>query len=95
MTNLRARLAEVLAKLAGEEFDRDTGEYLAISLCQDPAIARELEDAELFRKLESMATQKTAYDVYGNGGHWSVGFFSDDQRLSFREAIDAARNRHE
>lgn len=49
------------------------------------------EDAERGRWLISKATQKTAYDVLGDGGQWSIGFFSDDHHLTVRQAIDRAR----
>ena len=47
-------------------------------------------DAERYRWLTSRAKQNTSYDVYGNGGHWCLGFHSTDSRLSFTDAIDAA-----
>jgi len=51
----------------------------------------ELEaDAGRYRWLRETATQKTAYDVYGNGGLWVFGVHSDDNRLTFDAAIDAA-----
>ena len=43
--------------------------------------------------LKTHARQNTAYDVYGKGGHWSIGFFSPDSSLTFEEAIDAAISR--
>jgi hypothetical protein len=46
-------------------------------------------DAERYRWLESQARQNTAYDIYGNGGCWSIGFFSSDNRKPVGEAIDA------
>lgn len=48
-------------------------------------------DAARFRWLEKQATQKTTYDVFGNGGLWSIGVFSNDSRLSFAQAVDAAK----
>lgn len=48
-------------------------------------------DAERWRHVEKLARQNTAYDVYGNGGHWSIGLFSKDGRLTFTQAVDAAR----
>lgn len=47
-------------------------------------------DAERYRWLAGQARQKTAYDVYGTGGHWSIGIHSDDQHKSVSEVIDAA-----
>lgn len=52
----------------------------------------DVEDARRYRLLRNKARQNTAHDVYGNGGHWSVGFFSSDNRLSFDAAIDAMHN---
>jgi hypothetical protein len=43
-----------------------------------------------YRWLYMKATQRTAYDVYGVGGMWQLGIHSEDNRLSFSEAIDAA-----
>lgn len=61
------------------------------------ALLRELaecrRDAERYRWLTSRAKQNTSYDVYGNGGHWCLGFHSTDSRLSFTDAIDAAMER--
>ncbi len=49
-----------------------------------------MTDAEKLDWLRRRARQNTAHDLYGNGGHWSIGFHSDDNRLSFDEAIEAA-----
>lgn len=52
----------------------------------------ELEaDAERYRWLANKAHKDTAYDRYGNGAHWSIGFFASDGRHSLDAAIDAAR----
>ena len=45
--------------------------------------------AARYDALASMAHQTTAYDRLGNGGHWSIGFHSKDNHLSFGEALDA------
>lgn len=50
----------------------------------------EAEQAAAYRWLEANAFQKTAYDLFGNGGHWTVGVHSDDSRKSFMEAIRSA-----
>lgn len=47
-------------------------------------------DAERYRWLASRAHKKTSYDRYGNGAHWSIGFFSDDSRHALDAVIDAA-----
>lgn len=47
------------------------------------------QDSARLAKLRKRAKQSTAYDVYGPGGHWSIGFFSIDNRLSFDDALDA------
>jgi hypothetical protein len=52
-----------------------------------------MTDTEKLDWLRKQAHQKTAYDRYGNGGHWFIGFFSNDNRLSFDEAIEAAARR--
>jgi len=52
----------------------------------------ELEaDAERYRWLAAKAQKDTAYDRYGNGAHWSIGFFAPDGRRALDAAIDAAR----
>ena len=80
MSGLRARLAEVL-----EEY----GAYsAAMALCLDPALARALEDAELFRALQRKA--------YEGEGVWTIILVMPEKRSTFRAAaIDAARNRHD
>jgi hypothetical protein len=45
--------------------------------------------AARYDALAAMAHQTTAYDRLGNGGHWSIGFHSKDNHLSFGEALDA------
>ena len=47
-------------------------------------------NAARYQWLCSKAAQKIAYDVFGNGGHWTIGFFSEDSRQSLDAAIDAA-----
>ena len=52
----------------------------------------ELEaDAERYRWLAAKASKDTAYDRYGNGARWSIGFFAPDGRHALDAAIDAAR----
>jgi hypothetical protein len=48
------------------------------------------EARERLTFLAEQATQNTAYDIYGDGGRWLTGFSSEDNRLDFYEAIDAA-----
>ena len=50
-----------------------------------------IKDAERYRWLKEQARKKTAYDIYGDGAHWSIGFHSDDGNDSFDQAIDKAR----
>jgi hypothetical protein len=50
----------------------------------------EAKDAARYRWLRVRANQNVAYDRYGDGGHWSIGFFSEDNRLSFDETVDNA-----
>ena len=86
----------------------DTGAFVGLSVeplftraTLDAAVAeavaaeRELwqADAERYRWLEKITYQKTAYDVFGNGAHWSIGFHSKDSNESFSAAIDAAIRR--
>lgn len=47
-------------------------------------------DARRYRWLREKFTQHTGYDVYGDGGNWTAGVFSDDHRKPLDEAIDAA-----
>lgn len=49
-------------------------------------------DGERYRWLRDIAQQNTAYDVYGGGGHWSIGFHSPDSSLDLDAAIDKAMN---
>jgi hypothetical protein len=49
-----------------------------------------MTDTEKLNWLRKRAHQNTADDWYGNGGHWFIGFFSEDSRLSFDEAIESA-----
>lgn len=54
----------------------------------------ELEaDAERYQWLASKAHKDTAYDRYGNGAYWRIGFFADDGRHALDAAIDAARKK--
>ena len=48
------------------------------------------KDAERYRWLKSQGRKQTAYDRYGDGCHWAIGFYSDDSRKDFDAAIDAA-----
>lgn len=57
---------------------------------QPPASAEVGRDAERYQYLAKHARQSTAYDVFGKGGHWSIGVYSDDSYLTFGQAIDAA-----
>jgi hypothetical protein len=47
------------------------------------------EQVVRYKKLCAIAKKKTAYDVYGAGCHWSIGFFSDDQNVPLDAAIDS------
>lgn len=52
----------------------------------------ELEaDAARYRWLAAKAQKDTAYDRYGNGAHWIIGFFAANGRHALDAAIDAAR----
>ena len=53
-------------------------------------LAEAEQDARRYRWLRKFARQNTAYDVYKDGAHWSVGLHSDDHRQTFDQAIDAA-----
>lgn len=52
-----------------------------------------LRDASRYQWLRAKASQNTAYDIYGSGGHWTIGFFSPSSSLSFDAAVDAASQR--
>lgn len=54
-------------------------------------VADLIRDAERYRFLRDSATQKTAHDVYGDGGAWNISVFSADQRAPFDTAVDRAR----
>ena len=43
---------------------------------------------ERYNRLKNMAVKKTAYDIYGDGCHWTIGFFGDDAYASFDDAVD-------
>lgn len=47
-------------------------------------------DERWYQWLRERARQDTAYDRYGNGGHWLIGFHSKDGNQSFDAALDAA-----
>ena len=92
-------LAEVMAMIHG-----DGGHYLAkhgpTKAAEDAAkkhakLRAECEamraDAERYRWLASKARKDTAYDRYGNGAAWSIGFFAANGRHALDAAIDAAR----
>ena len=54
----------------------------------------ELEaDAARYRWLAAKAQKDTAYDRYGNGAHWIIGFFAANGRHALDAAIDAARRK--
>lgn len=40
--------------------------------------------------LKSMAVKHHAYDIHGNGAHWSIGIHTDDCRLEFDAVLAAA-----
>jgi hypothetical protein len=50
-------------------------------------------DSRRYRWLMARATKKTAYDRYGNGAHWSIGFFAEDSLLDFDAAIAAQQEK--
>lgn len=57
------------------------------------AIEALVADAERYRWLAAKSHKDTAYDRYGNGAHWSIGFFAADSRHALDAAIDAARSK--
>ena len=82
--NIAAILAHVDAQAA--ENERLTAERDDLRRQLDEAE----QDARRYRWLRKFARQNTAYDVYKDGAHWSVGLHSDDHRQTFDQAIDAA-----
>ena len=82
--NMRTILAHVDAQAA--ENERLTAERDDLRRQLDEAE----QDARRYRWLRKFARQNTAYDVYKDGAHWSVGLHSDDHRQTFDQAIDAA-----
>lgn len=71
------------------------GEQLHDCQCTVRELRAECEamraDAERYRWLASKARKDTAYDRYGNGAHWIIGFFAANGRHALDAAIDAAR----
>lgn len=64
-----------------------TGRHVVIDAQELEGLRR---DAERWKHVEKKAHKKTAYDVYGNGAFWTFGVFSEDQRQSFAQTIDAS-----
>lgn len=90
-----ADLMAVALRLAAAEARADRAEQCADTEAKraDKAEAERdalLADAERYRWLASRASKDTAYDRYGNGALWSIGFFADDSRHGLGAAIDAA-----
>lgn len=56
-----------------------------------PTPSGDAEDAARYRWLALRAHKNTAYERYGNGAHWGIGFFTGDSRHTLDAAIDAAR----
>jgi hypothetical protein len=49
-----------------------------------------VRDARRYRWLQMIARQARQWDVHGKGAHWTTGFHTEDGRLDFAAAIDAA-----
>jgi hypothetical protein len=47
------------------------------------------KDAARYRWLRNIARSNRAWDVYGEGAGWSIGFHAADGRWSFDTAVDA------
>lgn len=86
-------ITRLRADLALAQGQRDASEREIERLRDENAGLR--KDAERYQWLRSFATQKTAWDIYGDGGHWMIAFFSKDSRLSVDAAIDAAMQKGE
>jgi hypothetical protein len=82
---LRAWLVEIDGRA------NDLYEVQPATIARVAALRAAVADMERMTFLRANASQKTAYDVFGNGGGWSIGFYSRDNRLSFDAALDAAR----
>ena len=51
-------------------------------------VERLRKDAERYRRLSGQAFKETAWDRFGDGAYWHIGFYANDSRLSLSEAID-------
>jgi hypothetical protein len=60
----------------------------ALAGAADQPSAALTRDAARYRWLRVRASQSVAYDRYGDGCHWSIGFFSEDSRKGFDAAVD-------
>lgn len=65
-------------------------EFEVRELFTSPAHTSEARDAARYQFLAGRAHQDKSYDIFGNGGHWSIGVHSNDNRLDFGQAVDAA-----
>jgi hypothetical protein len=66
------------------------------AMAQELATAtRKLEearkDAEGYQWLKSKAVKNTAYDRYGPGAHWTIGFYSENSSYDFDQAIEQGK----
>ena len=84
-----ARERILLARIA--EIEEQRGQWAGLCVRLEARIAELEADAERYRWLAGKAHKDTAYDRYGNGAHWSIGFFASDGRHTLDAAIDAAR----
>ena len=93
---LRGLLARVVPYLdrGMEALHRDIAAALAGEPATEPAKTADqpsaalTRDAARYRWLRVRASQSVAYDRYGDGCHWSIGFFSEDSRKGFDAAVD-------
>lgn len=51
-------------------------------------VERLRKDAERYRRLSGQAFKETAWDRFGEGAYWHIGFYAYDSRLSLNEAVD-------
>lgn len=86
MNDRREQLIKILEdKWHNEPFmDKAADAILAL-------FADDIRDAERYQILKKKANQKTAYDVYGNGGYWTIAQLAECQPIKTIQGLVAVR----